>query len=635
MDDGKMRKLMMNKSLLLVALLGVCVSYTPIVNAQDEEIVSPATDSARDSRRRKPGSRRALELDATPVESTGSQRGATQTTATPRRRSNAISPAEQQSRASTNPVSPVPRPKLSDYSEAVPMPDRWRIMDTLGYEENWYDPYHRNKLKGDKPIYGDDWFFSLGIISDTIVEVREVQTPVGTSSTNRAGGNDIFGSPDQVFVNQNIASEFVYFKGDTVFRPPDYEFRFTPVFNYNYLNLDEVQGVNVDPLNGIERDDATIGIQAAFADVHIRNVSDRYDFDSFRIGIQPFSSDFRGFLFQENQLGFRLFGNRDNNVFQYNISLFQRLEKDTNSGLNDISKSVRDDYVFAANVYWQDLYIKGFISQVTFVYNKVAEQGDTYFDANGFIARPASLGREVARDYDVAFIGYNGDGHFGRYNLTTSLYYAFGDVSNGTFVDQPLDVEAFFFAAEFSVDFDWIRPRISFLYGSGDDDPFDDKATGYDAIFENPQFAGSDTSYWQRQAVPLVGGGRVTISGRNSLLNSMRSSKELGQANFTNPGIILFGVGLDMDFMPNFRASINLNTVYFDNTAVLQVARNQGNIDEEIGQDVSLSLTYRPIMSQNLVFRASYAALIPGQGYDDLFPDDDAEYFQFNMVLAY
>jgi hypothetical protein len=46
-------------------------------------------------------------------------------------------------------------------------------------------------------------------------------------------------------------------------------------------------------------------VQEAFLDYHIRNVSDRYDFDSVRVGIQPFSTDFRGFLFQDNQLGVR------------------------------------------------------------------------------------------------------------------------------------------------------------------------------------------------------------------------------------------------------------------------------------------------------------------------------------------
>ena len=100
-----------------------------------------------------------------------------------------------------------------------------------------------------------------------------------------------------------------------------------------------MQGVNVDPREGTTRDDHHVGIQAAFVDKHLRNVSDNYDFDSFRVGIQPFSSDFRGFLFQDNQLGVRLFGTRDNNRWQYNLAWFRRLEKDTNSGLNDVGQT--------------------------------------------------------------------------------------------------------------------------------------------------------------------------------------------------------------------------------------------------------------------------------------------------------
>ena len=400
-----------------------------------------------------------------------------------------------------NPVSPVPRPNLEDYSqlsELVPIPDRWRIVDaldkSLGYKHSLWDPYNRNVLKADKPIHGE-WFFNLGVISDTVYEKREIPTPVGSSSTQNPGSIDVFGSDDQWLINQNLALEFVYYKGDTVFRPPDYEFRFTPVINYNYVEIDEILGLNVKPRRGDTRHDDHVGIQALFIDKHLRNVSDRFDFDSIRVGIQPFSSDFRGFLFQDNQLGVRLFGNRRNNIFQYNLAWFRRLEKDTNSGLNDLGKSIRDDDVFIANLYWQDMPVKGFVSQASILYNRNREDV-FYFDENGFIQRPASLGQERSRDYDVYYLGYNGDGHFGRFNLTTSVYLALGEEDGSVFTGRESDIEALFVAAEISVDFDWIRPRISFLYGSGDDDPFDDKSQGFDAIFENPQFAGADTSYW-------------------------------------------------------------------------------------------------------------------------------------------
>ena len=107
----------------------------------------------------------------------------------------------------------------------------------------------------------------------------------------------------------------------------------------------------VEPSRPSHRFDHFLGVQEAFIDYHLANTSYRYDFYSLRFGIQPFNFDFRGFLFNDQQLGIRLFGNRDNNRFQYNLAAFWRLEKDTNSGLNAVLQRPRDDFLIVANVY--------------------------------------------------------------------------------------------------------------------------------------------------------------------------------------------------------------------------------------------------------------------------------------------
>jgi hypothetical protein len=530
-------------------------------------------------------------------------------------------------------ASPVPRPGVADYVDAVPVPDRWRIVDSLGYAQNLWDPYNRNVLKADKPVHGD-WFFNMRLFSDSSYIYRNLVSSVGGSSSANPGELDVFGHSRQTLFRQTVGAEFVYFKGDTVFRPPDIEFRFSPVFNFSHAAVSELGQINVNPTAGETRNDSFVGIQNAFVDKHLRSVSDRHDFDSLRIGIQPFSTDFRGFLFQDNQLGIRLFGNRDNNVYQYNLAAFRRIEKDTNSGLNDLGQPLRRDYVFVANLYKQDLPVSGFTSQATVVYNRNREEGESHYDSNGFLVRPAPFGLQIGREYDIVYLGLNGDGHFGRYNLTTSLYYAFGHEMPGDFVLGRTDVSAWFGALELSRDFDWFRARLSLLYGSGDKNPFDRRATGFDAIQENPQFAGGDTSYWISQAVPLVGGG-VTLSGPNGVLNSLRSSKDEGQSNFTNPGILLAGIGADMDLLPQLRLALNFNDLSFAETAVVDVARNQAGVSKHIGEDLSASLIYRPLMSQNIVVRASYARLVTGHGYRALFPSADPNYFLLNAVFAY
>jgi len=126
----------------------------------------------------------------------------------------------------------------------------------------------------------------------------------------------------------------------------------------------------------------------------------------------------------------------------------------------------------------------------------------------------------------------------------------------------------------------------------------------------------------------------VVLSTRNALLPSLRSSKEHGQSNFNNPGFRLIGAGADFDILPELRLSTNLNYMQFDDTSTLEVARNQQDIDREIGWDLSAALIYRPFFSQNVVFRLSGAVLFAGDGFRELYGADAANEDAFYSVLA-
>jgi hypothetical protein len=555
----------------------------------------------------------------------------------PRRRS----PSVTRSRAvdaECNPLA-LPEPATDSQPDIEGIPDRWRVVSMLGARRNLIDPYNGNNvLKGDHPAFGEDWFVNLIGISDSVVEPRRFPVPVGNTATNLPGSNDTLGDGEQVVFAQTMIFEAVLYQGDTVFKPPDYEFRFTPAFNYTRVDTNENGLINAVATRGTTRDTTAFGVQALFVDKHLRNVSDRFDFDSFRVGIQPFITDFRGFLFQDSPVGVRLFGTRGNNRYQYTVGVFRRIEKDTNSGLNDVtlgSDALRDDDLAVINLYVQDFPKLGFTAQGTVVYNRNREGDEFFVDDNGAIQRPSSLGLARSSDYDVIYVGLNGDGHFGRWNVTASLYGAAGSADRGVFVDLEQDIRAGFAALELSRDYSWFRARASLAYGTGDKNPFDDKAEGFDAIFENPQFAGADTSFYIRQPIPLIGGGRVALSGRNAFLNSLRPSKEFGQSNFANPGLILAGLGTDFDLTPTLRVSSNFNYLGFADTAVLEIARAQGPVDRALGLDASFALTWRPLAIQNIVARLSVAALVPGKGYEALFGDEVAYSVLGNVVLTY
>lgn len=550
-------------------------------------------------------------------------------------------PAFPQGVKQENPGAVTAPPPEAFPTDEFPVPDRWRLIETLGLQKSdWFDPYNQNALKGDRPIKGtDDWFFDFNAVSDTVVEPRSFPLPVAVQTGDR-GSLDTFGRDGSLDLSQTFLLGVSLTKGATAFKPPEIELRLSVGFNWNYAEADERRILFIESSKSSHRSDNFVGVQEAFVDYHIRNVSERYDFDSIRVGIQPFSADFRGFLFQDNQLGVRLFGDRDNNRWQYNLAAFALLEKDTNSGLNDLGQEIRRDYVGLANLYRQDFPVPGFTSQVVVAYNADRESGEIHYDKNGFPVRPALIGDDRPRDYDVVYVGYNGDGHFDRINLTASAYGAFGEDRNSIFTSKPADIRSFFFAAEPSYDFDWIRVRLSGLFASGDSNPFDNVETGFDAIFENPLIAGADTSYYIRQSVPFAGGGRaVNLSGRNGVLNDLRSSKDEGQSNFNNPGTVLLGAGADFDVLPQLRLSANINHLWFADTAVLETLRQEGTIPNDIGWDLSVAATYRPLMTQNLVFRGSIAVLQPGSGFNDLLTNSghDSRYYSLllNAILTY
>jgi len=172
-----------------------------------------------------------------------------------------------------NPAAMLP-PQAVPPSVSVAIPDRWRILDALGRQENVFDPYNTNTLKADKPIFGEDWFFNFGAISDTLYEPSRVPTPVSAIAATRPGANNTFGRYGQSFFSQEEIVTLSLIQGNTAFKPPDLELRVTPAFNFNHTSVGELGVININPQKGTVRNDGFVGLQEAFVDYHLRNVSE-------------------------------------------------------------------------------------------------------------------------------------------------------------------------------------------------------------------------------------------------------------------------------------------------------------------------------------------------------------------------
>ncbi|MCB0338375.1 MAG: hypothetical protein KDD53_02170, partial [Bdellovibrionales bacterium] len=197
------------------------------------------------------------------------------------------------------------------------------------------------------------------------------------------------------------------------------------------------------------------------------------------------------------------------------------------------------------------------------------------------------------------------------------------------------DISAGMAAQELSYDFDWVRLRGSLMWASGDDDPLDGTAKGFDAIFDAPNFAGGNLSYWQRQGIPLIGGGEVFLVNADSLLPNFRAGKEEGQSNFVNPGLRLYNLGVDVEVTPKTKLVTNASYLQFDQVAPLETVRQDGSFSRDIGLDLSAAVIYRPFLNNNVELVFGGASLLPGDGLENLYGDQTLYHFFTDVILQY
>ena len=506
----------------------------------------------------------------------------------------------------------------------VPVPDRWNLNlpEWQRYGErgdhpyvsgHWWDPYNQNRLKGDYPVIGARTFFTFTGISESLLEGRNLPVPSGVS-TERPGSERFFGRGGIYVPLTSIRTSFDLFRGDTAFRPIDWRVRVAPAFSLNFVNLSEFGGVNADVRRRDTRLDEHLGVQEAFVEKKLFDTSTHYDFVSVRAGIQEFTSDFRGFISVLEAPGVRLFGTLKSSRIEYNAAAFDLLEKDTNSGLNEPHR--RKAQVYIGNVYVQDFLHPGYTQSFSVHVNR--DDGELHYDTNGFLVRPTPvgvIGRNRVRSY---YLGWAGNGHIGRMNVSHAFYQALGHETGNPIAAQRVGINAQMGALELSVDKDWLRIRGAAFVASGDGDPFDNRARGFDAIVDIPNFAGGPFSLWNRQGLRLAQTG-TGLKSPVSLLPTLRTNKDEGQPNFVNPGILLVNAALDVELTPKLRGFATTSYLRFMETAQMEALLFQEKVRPTIGIELGGGATYRPPLSDNVVLIGGVQAMRTGQGLKDIY----------------
>ncbi len=187
------------------------------------------------------------------------------------------------------------------------------------------DPYNQNVLKGDYPIIGQHTFMVVTASTTGLLEGRTIPTATSPfESTRNEGEVDFFGRSGQLVYNQLATFSVDVFHGDAAFKPADWRVKLTPAFNYNLLMAQEYGVVSPDVNKGRERERGWATLQEWFGEVKLADLSPEYDFVSVRAGSQPFTSDFRGFIFSDTNAALRVFGTLNGNRDQFIAAIFRQ-----------------------------------------------------------------------------------------------------------------------------------------------------------------------------------------------------------------------------------------------------------------------------------------------------------------------
>ena len=462
-----------------------------------------------------------------------------------------------------------------------------------------------------------------------MIEPRTFPIPVGVQTTEQPGSNDVFGKQSTASSSsQTFIAGVALIKGNTAFMPPHIEYRLTLALNVNYVDVGRAaravrravaRAPTASTMRSASRKPSSTIISATSPTASISTPSGSASSRS--------SFDFRGFLFHDQQLGVRLFGNRDNNRFQYNLAAIWRLEKDTNSRpQRHHSRRPRDDWIVHANLFRQDFPFVGLTSQASLTYNINRERGEIEVDDNGFPVRPALIGNLRARNYDVVYLGYNADGRIGRVNLTASAYAA-ARLGPEQRLHRPRTraIQSFFVAAEPSY-----RLRLDPLPRRR---PVRERRRRSVSTISSAASTRSSRTRSSPAPTPATGSARPSPSpaaaapsrSTAATASSTRCARRRSRASPTSPiPARCCSASAPISTSPrSLRLSANVNHLWFHQTEMLRGAAHRRARSAATSAGTSRAAAiWRPQATQNLVFRLSGAVLQPGTGFRDLFANE-------------
>lgn len=426
--------------------------------------------------------------------------------------------------------------------------DRWRLLDPNGLPvagAGGLNPYAQNRLKGDFPMFGQNTFGVLTIL----------ENPTSNFSNQENS---------ETALNNTLLGAFEIFNGLTVFRPKSFALK------------GALRHVSNDA--GAERV-SDVGLVDGFAELKLADLGqDFYDFASVRAGIQAFKSDFEGLVFNDFNLGAQLFGELKSNRYRFALAFFSPRAKNL-AGLDlDLLDQSLNQQVGIGTLIIEDFLRPGFNGALSVHFNT-----DTSIEG---------------RDLSVLYVGFASAGNIGRFAFKPAFYLVTGTEDLNPVAGQDVSISAFLAGAEFEYPTNWLTYRAGAFMASGDSDPTDDTAGGFDSINDGINLFGGANSF-------VIGGGAAFGTRPNSFIPSLRAIPN--RSNFINPGMLVANAGLDAVVTPKMLLQLDFNFFQFNQDVFL------GGASTALGQELAAALKYRLFLNENLVLQAGGSFFMPGE----------------------
>ena len=277
----------------------------------------------------------------------------------------------------------------------------------------------------------------------------------------------------------------------------------------------------------------------------------------------------------------------------------------------------RTQNVVIANYYRQDFIWPGYTAQVSFHYNQRSRPRPSSSTRTASWCGPIRSACSRRTASTPCYLGWAGDGHINRFNISHAFYWALGHDDLNPLAGQAVTINAQMAAVEVSYDRDWMRFRTSVFWASGDDDINDGRGDGLRHDLRQSELrrrrvqllaAAVDQAVRREPDRPLQPGARPALE-QDSRPDQLRE-----------PGPVSGQLRRRCRSHAALRLISNANFLWFDRHATCSSnSCFRPDIDRHIGTDLSLGVEYRPLLNNNVIFVGGVSALIPGSGFKDLY----------------